>query len=323
MLGSMQRVVVTVALVLAAANLLVMGSGASIAMGSGLVMLCANIYLCFLLLLGCTEVQHAVRTWCAQGVVGVLVGVLALWSPYGLYAGATGSLAGLPSRTLFLYVLLPPLVCLVTRRLPNPRYWQELVVALLLWLPLEFGWLTGVWPEQPLASALTVLVGICVGVFSVVCVRGLDQVGYKWRLQAMDWRVGGRLFLIFAPTAILLGLASGFLEAAETFMAPGPLAFMALGIFLVIALPEELLFRGIIQNILEKALGHRQWALGVTAVVFGLAHLNNGQRPDWRYVGLATLAGWFYGHAYLKTRNLMAPAVLHTLVDTVWRGFFR
>ena len=148
-------------------------------------------------------------------------------------------------------------------------------------------------------------------------------MGYKWRLQAMDWRVGGRLFLIFAPTAILLGLASGFLEAAETFMAAGPLAFMALGIFLVIALPEELLFRGIIQNILEKALGHRQWALGVTAVVFGLAHLNNGQRPDWRYVGLATLAGWFYGHAYLKTRNLMAPAVLHTLVDTVWRGFFR
>ena len=136
-------------------------------------------------------------------------------------------------------------------------------------------------------------------------------------------QAAGRLFLAFTPVAILLGLASSFLEIAESFTAPGPLLIMVLGIFVVIAVPEELLFRGIIQNVLEKSLGHRNLALGVTAVVFGLAHLNNGPRPDWRYVVLATLAGWFYGRAYLRTRNLIAPALLHTFVDTVWRGFFR
>ena len=84
-----------------------------------------------------------------------------------------------------------------------------------------------------------------------------------------------------------------------------------------------MLFRGIIQNILEKEVGHRNLALGMTALIFGAAHLNNGPSPDWRYFLLATLAGWFYGRAYIKTRNLMAPALVHTLVDVAWRGFFR
>ena len=92
---------------------------------------------------------------------------------------------------------------------------------------------------------------------------------------------------------------------------------------LFIAVPEELLFRGIIQNLLEKEIGRPGLALGVAAVIFGAAHLNNGPSPDWRYFLLATLAGMVYGRAYARTRNLMAPALVHTLVDVAWRGFFR
>jgi membrane protease YdiL (CAAX protease family) len=96
-----------------------------------------------------------------------------------------------------------------------------------------------------------------------------------------------------------------------------------LGIFFLIAIPEELLFRGIIQNFLEKTLRKPPLALFVTSLIFGAAHLNNGPRPDWRYFLLASLAGLFYGNAYQQTRGLMAPAIVHTLVDMVWRAFFR
>ena len=324
----MTRPAVTVALLLCGVNVLLIGvGGTSIPIGaeSGLALFCLNSYLGFALLLGHAPVQHAIRQRCAQGASGVLAGIAVLWMPFGVYAVAADSVSGLSFLKLLGYVTLPPLTCLATRKLPNPRQWHTLAVVLLLWLPLEFGWLTDVWssPDRQFAPALNVLVGISVGVFSVVCVRGVDRVGYEWRLRAVDWQVAGRLFLVFAPVAILLGLASGFLGLADAFTAPGPLLLMALGIFLVIGVPEELLFRGILQNVLEKALGHRHLALGVTAGIFGLAHLNNGPQPDWRYVGLATLAGWFYGRAYLQTRNLMAPALLHTLVDVVWRGFFR
>lgn len=322
---TMTRPILTVALLLGAVNLLIHGGAIPIGSASGPARICLTGYLGFALLLGHASIQQAIRRLCAQGAAGVLACSAALWLPYGAYAGIAGSVSGVAPLKALLYVTLPPLVCLAARMLPIAPHWPTLVVALLLWLPLEYGWLNDVWSasDRPVAPILNILLGISVGVFSVVCLRNTDRVGYEWRLRLEDWLTAGRLFLVFTPIAILLGLASGFLEVAESFTAPGPLLVAALGIFIAIAVPEELLFRGIIQNVLEKIVGHRNMALGVTAVVFGLAHLNNGPRPDWRYAVLAALAGWFYGRAYLRTRNLMAPAVLHTLVDTVWRGFFR
>ena len=139
----------------------------------------------------------------------------------------------------------------------------------------------------------------------------------------VDVRVAAGYFAVFVPVAIALGVVTGFIQPAERFASPGALLLMALGIFVFIAVPEELLFRGIIQNLLEKEIGRPGLALGVAAVIFGAAHLNNGPSPDWRYFLLATLAGVVYGRAYARTRNLMAPALVHTLVDVAWRGFFR
>jgi len=82
------------------------------------------------------------------------------------------------------------------------------------------------------------------------------------------------------------------------------------------------LFRGIIRNFMEKTLRKPTLAMIGTSVIFGAAHLNNGPRPDWRYFVLASLAGLFYGNAYQRTNGLLAPAIVHTLVDTVWRAFF-
>ena len=154
-------------------------------------------------------------------------------------------------------------------------------MALMLWLPLDFGWMAGVWswPGGGLAPGLSALVGTCLGVLCVVCLQGLDGVGYRWRLRVVDGRVAAGYFAVFAPVAIALGVVTGFIQPAERFASPGALLLMALGIFVFIAVPEELLFRGIIQNLLEKEIGRPGLALGVAAVIFGAAHLNNGPQP--------------------------------------------
>ena len=41
--------------------------------------------------------------------------------------------------------------------------------------------------------------------------------------------------------------------------------------------------------------------------------------PNWRYVALASVAGWFYGSAYRNSGSLMASSLVHATVDTVWR----
>ena len=324
----MKRAVLTVSLILAGLNLLAWGlSGVEVAVDlqTGLAALCLNGYLFLFLLLGHAPLQKALGDWFGRNGGRTLALASVLWMPYCVYAAATDSVRPLPFLKLLLYLTIPLLIVLSTRSLSNRFHWQEWLVALVLWLPLDFGWMAGVWswPGGGLAYGMSALVGTCLGVFCVVCLQGLDGVGYRWRLRALDWRVAAGYFALYAPVAIGLGLLTGFLRPAETFASPGALLPMALGIFIFIGIPEELLFRGIIQNLLEKGIGRPGLALGVAAVIFGAAHLNNGPSPDWRYFLLATLAGLVYGRAYARTRNLMAPALVHTLVDVAWRGFFR
>ena len=88
-------------------------------------------------------------------------------------------------------------------------------------------------------------------------------------------------------------------------------------IYLVTGVPEEFLFRGLLQNVLTGWLGARP-GLAIAAVVFGLAHL-----PDPRYVLLAAIAGVAYGLVYQRTQRITASAITHALVDATWVALLR
>jgi membrane protease YdiL (CAAX protease family) len=93
--------------------------------------------------------------------------------------------------------------------------------------------------------------------------------------------------------------------------------------FFFIAVPEELFFRGWLQNLLGRRAG-RQWALVVTAILFGLSHFNKRAiHFNWRYVLLAAIAGIFYGRAWRQERRVGAAAVTHATVDTLWSLWLR
>jgi membrane protease YdiL (CAAX protease family) len=42
----------------------------------------------------------------------------------------------------------------------------------------------------------------------------------------------------------------------------------------------------------------------------------------WAYIILSSIAGWFYGLAYIRTGSILAPAILHAMVDGWWVYFF-
>ena len=95
-----------------------------------------------------------------------------------------------------------------------------------------------------------------------------------------------------------------------------------MGIYLLIAVPEELLFRGIIQNLIEQRF-RRSWITLVAAsLVFGAAHLDNATTgypvPNFAYMLMAALAGMAYGWAWRRSSKITTAAVTHTLVDWVW-----
>ena len=161
------------------------------------------------------------------------------------------------------------------------------------------------------------------GIYGFLSLRRLEGVGFDLRLRLSDLRIGGRELVIYAPVAILLGLWLGFLR----FHAYLPtLPHVVLGwifTFFFIAVPEELFFRGWMQNLLERRLGQR-WALLTTAVLFGLSHFNKrAVHFNWRYVVLAGLAGIFYGRAWRQERRVGASAITHASVDTLWSLWLR
>jgi membrane protease YdiL (CAAX protease family) len=98
-----------------------------------------------------------------------------------------------------------------------------------------------------------------------------------------------------------------------------------MGIYVSIAIPEELLFRGILQNFLTKSFASERralWGLLIASVVFGASHLHHAPVPNWRYAILATIAGIFYGNAYRTRQRLSCSALTHALVDVVWHFWF-
>src|SRR6202044_82280 len=120
------------------------------------------------------------------------------------------------------------------------------------------------------------------------------------------------------PIAAALGLWMGFLHFHPLIPSVRQVLLASLFTFFFIAVPEELFFRGWLQNLLERRVG-RQWALVVTAILFGLSHFNKRAiHFNWRYVLLAAIAGIFYGRAWRQERRVGASAVTHATVDTLW-----
>lgn len=273
--------------------------------------------------LGMTDLAERLRAAFAAHRYAVLAVVLALLLPYVFLAAATEALSPPPLLKIALYVLVPAaLLALAGRSSSQPGVLEALAVV-AVWIPLDYRLVQDAWPLPPGAGghALNTVLAVDLAVILFVAYRGLEQVGWRFRLGPGGARAVLSNFLVFAAIGAPIGLATGFLAWNPRITSPTALAARFLTILLVTGLPEELLFRGIVQNGLRQTLGSPRAALLLASVLFGLAHLNNGPSPDWRYAFLAALAGIFYGRAYERTRGLMAPAAVHALVDTVWGAF--
>jgi membrane protease YdiL (CAAX protease family) len=212
------------------------------------------------------------------------------------------------------YLIVPALIAGAgSGSSPSPP--QVLAAAACLWLPVEFHLLPPV-PLTPGGSLrVAELAALANGLYLFLVARPVDRIGYTFLLARRDAVLALAATAAFAIPGIAIGFASGFLAwhprltVVSTTVAP-------FAIYLATALPEEFLFRGLIQNSLERRLGRA--GLPMAAIVFGLAHL-----PDRRYVLLATLAGFAYGWVYIGTRRITASAVTHALVDWIWVLLFR
>lgn len=227
---------------------------------------------------------------------------------------------------LALYALLPVAMALLlgeAARVDAEQRgnWRDFLVLGVLGLAVDLRWFEGAWPAR-LAIFNKILL-LDAGIYGFVLIRRLEGTGFDLRLRLRDLVVGLREWAWYTPLALALGLSLGFLHWHRDWPGMMPIAAAWLFTFFFIAVPEELFFRGWLQNLLEKRLG-RYGALILTACLFGLAHFNKrAVHFNWRYVLLAALAGIFYGRAWRAERRVGASAVTHATVDAIWSLWLR
>ena len=281
-----------------------------------------SIYACFVLLAGLylapgfVGVRARLKRWHAGPIFAVFL------APYLVYAFgahdfrwiALAKLAALASVPLGVFALAPV-------REPKRMNWQDGVALLWLYIPVQFHWTSGIWTVPVNLDFMARLFVVGVGAWAFVVVRGIEDAGYDFVLSGAILRDAAVSFLAFSAIGIPLGFAMQFLAWNPRWRGAPQFAADYVTLFLFVAIAEELFFRGLLQNLLEGSIERRNLAQAMVSIAFGFSHIAHAPAPNWRYVLLATLAGWFYGMAYRKHRSLMASAGCHALVDTLWRTF--
>lgn len=228
-------------------------------------------------------------------VLVFLTGVLAFW--YLLLPRRAAYDAG------FLLIAAAPMVLRVFPRLyvaPDPRP-QIDVLGHLMWIRL--------------------------GIVALLIFREWDPGAFGLWPRAREWRVG---FACYAAALIPLALVAVPLHEMQFAPIRGEwwkIAGLAIatffGVLWVLALGEEVFFRGVVERAFLIEWRSRWLAILLSALLFGSAHLWFHHFPNWQRGLVATVLGIACGVAYTQSGGVRAPMVTHALVVTTGKLLFK
>ena len=246
-------------------------------------------------------------------------------------AAALAGAFSLPLALLVLGYTAAPVACAWMEGaglIPRPAA-LDFVAILLLWLPLEFAAGARLVPRPAQAFLHSVAYGIAIllGLVLFTGFRSFPGMKYNLPRRWSDFGLPAAAFALTAPVLMLVGIALGFIPMPHwpAGAATGGRLAGAFGLILVgTALPEEILFRSLVQNLIMLRFGASWRTLLAAALIFGCAHLDNGPQPlpNWRYMILATIAGVAYGKVFQRSSTVLSSAALHAMVDWTKHFFF-
>jgi len=246
-------------------------------------------------------------------------------APYTLAALAMRSfswhsllaIAALAFVAAFWYVVLP----------------HRTVVDILFLIFIAGVWLSRAIPPLYPTTSTALPVGLLgqlmwfrTGLFAILSVRRMKNIGFGFWPAAREWKIGALYFAALAPVVAPLGWWIHFARPHLHYAGWQRTTLIGLatlfGVLWVVALGEEFFFRGLLQQWMTAWLRNDWAGLLVASMLFGSVHLWYRPFPNWRIAALAAVAGVFYGMAYRQARSIRASMVTHALTVTAWRLFF-
>jgi len=204
---------------------------------------------------------------------------------------------------------------LLRRVIDFPLVAMVIAVALFIAASAAGTWLGKLLP--PMAPNATAAVKGAIAIALMLAV-------YKLMIVHLGERPRDDLPVAAAPRGLAIGLMTGFLlfcalvgiaALFDVYNIVGPgdtreLLKDLIGMTILSAFMEELLFRGILFRWIEQFAG--SWAaLVLTSALFGIAHIFNANATWTSSLAIMVEAGALLGGAYMLARNLWVPMGLH------------
>ena len=251
-----------------------------------------------------------------------LLGVI-LFFIFLVYALGTGSASLIRLAAVAAFIFLP-LAMLSSAQTAAPGCWQDIFILIAIWVTVKFGPSHWLWPYPGghLAYVFTVMLAVNIAIAGFLLLRRTKGVGYS-----IGWGANWSLYIlgalaVFAAIAIPLGVKLHFIAYSPHIREWKSFVPLSIAILFFTAFPEELLFRGLLQNFLSRATNSDTVGWIAASILFGFSHITNLHFPNWRYVLLASIAGLFYGWTWRKTNSIFASALVHAGVDILWHFLF-
>ncbi len=276
-------------------------------------------FLAIVLALFSQAAQRRLRQWIRRGPLRVFSIPAALIVLFAFVLWAAGGFSVAFIALVSAYLLFPTALVVMGRSATCPT---DFLAILAIWLPLEFAVGAGLLPLGARAVANITARGSSIVLALTLFLLYRDMQGMKYNLP-QSWRDAlypALGFVCVAPVLAYLGLKFGFMGPFHgwTALHAGAFGLLWLKTLLGVALPEELLFRALIQNWLMQRFGSNHATVLAAALIFGAAHLDNGPGPlpNWHYMILATIAGFAFGEVFWKSSTILSSAGLHALVNS-------
>lgn len=230
----------------------------------------------------------------------------------------------------YLYILIPAFLQLMKPSdvTSSASELIDLVTVLAIWLPLELKILSknlsptgkvSVWGL--LTTALTIL-----NTFTVLQPFSLlghaRDLGYTFKFSLDNVLISAALAIVQVVIVVPFAITIGFAKRRQGFslkQKPAREAAAFMGMYMS-ALTEELLFRGLIQNMLEQRTSPNSIiALVGASLVFAAGHLSKRKLgwgpPNIRFAACAFISGIVSGIAWRVTSKVTASAITHAISD--------
>ena len=210
-----------------------------------------------------------------------------------------------PPKTIFLRILLFPL----TRIILGIAFFIAVPTLVNDWVlkPVLGRIIPNDSAEQIIRWTISIflLIFLYVFVFKIYERRIITELAirYAWKENIIGFITGGLL----VGCIILVFMVTG--NIAFSIVNPLSVIFKPLILLVLLALLEEIIFRGIIYRITEQSLG--TWlALIISAMLFGIGHITNSH-ADFLGILSVAVAGIFLGVLYTLKSRLWYPIAVH------------